>query len=112
MRETALAPQEVTTLGTGAVQIVAGAFHTCARKDDGTVWCWGHNEYGQLGDGTTADSVVPVEVTALGSAAVEIAAGADHTCARTVDGALWCWGWNKQGSSATGRGPTVPRPCG
>jgi alpha-tubulin suppressor-like RCC1 family protein len=106
-RATALAPEEVTTLGVGAVQIVAGGIHTCARKDDGTVWCWGRNQEGQLGDGTMTDSVVPVEVTALGSSVVEIAAGGDHTCARTVDGALFCWGWNKDGQ--LGDGTTTQR---
>ncbi|MBI4702073.1 MAG: hypothetical protein HY744_13135 [Deltaproteobacteria bacterium] len=48
------------------VDVAAGGYHTCAVKTDGTLWCWGWNEYGQLGDGTTQDRSLPVQVTALG----------------------------------------------
>jgi alpha-tubulin suppressor-like RCC1 family protein len=46
----------------GAVQLAAGDRFTCARTDGGTVYCWGKNDVGQLGDGKTADSEVPVKV--------------------------------------------------
>ena len=49
----------------GITDISSGNFHTCAIKNDGTAWCWGGNEAGQLGDETTDDSLVPVQVTAL-----------------------------------------------
>jgi alpha-tubulin suppressor-like RCC1 family protein len=103
-------PVQVASLGTGAVQVAAGNVHTCARKQGGTLWCWGHNEYGQLGDGTTggvacSGSVckpVPVQVTGLGASVVEVSTGDGHTCARKQDGTLWCWGRNTYGALGTG----------
>ena len=60
----------------GAVEsIAAGEFHTLARKSDGTVWAWGRNQYGQLGDGTLIDRTVPVQVADLPLPALAIAAG-------------------------------------
>ena len=86
----------------GAPTIAAGSGHTCARKADGTLWCWGANTKGQLGDGTTNDSPVPVQVSALGATVVDIAAGYEHTCARRTDGTLWCWGGNGGGELGNG----------
>jgi alpha-tubulin suppressor-like RCC1 family protein len=48
-------PTEVTALGAEVSEVSAGDLHTCARNNDGSVWCWGLNEQGQLGDGTTGD---------------------------------------------------------
>jgi alpha-tubulin suppressor-like RCC1 family protein len=75
----------------GAVQIVAGGGHACARLEDGSVHCWGRNDSGELGDGTTRSSMVPVVVSGL-YGATDIAAGGSHSCARRTDGALVCWG--------------------
>lgn len=82
----------------GAVQVVAGASHTCARLRDASVWCWGDNDHGQLGDGTTTDSAVPLQVN-LPAQTAYIAAGGDHTCAVSTGGALRCWGDNEFGQS-------------
>jgi alpha-tubulin suppressor-like RCC1 family protein len=76
--------------------------YTCARKTDGTLWCWGRSFWGQLGDGTTADKSSPVQVTALGTSAVEVAVGEMYTCARKTDGTLWCWGYNFWGQLGDG----------
>ncbi len=83
-------------------QLVAGEKYTCARKSDGTLWCWGMNSEGQLGDGTTAGRGTPVQVAALGAGVVQVSAGGSHTCARKRDGSLWCWGWNATGALGDG----------
>jgi alpha-tubulin suppressor-like RCC1 family protein len=81
----------------------AGGTHTCALFSDGTVRCWGNNQYGQLGDGTTNNSATPVTVANLHTAA-GIAAGSDHTCAIVSGGKVVCWGSNRAGQLALSSG--------
>ena len=100
-------PVQVTALGTSVAQISVGWYQTCARKLDGTAWCWGHNMYGQLGDGTTVNKHAPVQVIALGKDVAQVSAGAVHTCALKTDGTAWCWGQNQFG--ALGDGTTVDK---
>jgi alpha-tubulin suppressor-like RCC1 family protein len=50
---------------TGVVDVAPGVRHVCALRDDATVWCWGNNDRGQLGDGTTTSSPYPVKVVGL-----------------------------------------------
>ncbi len=86
-------PREIAM--TDVAEIRGGDFHTCARKTDGTLWCWGHNSGGQLGNGAMGvNSVTPVQVTGL-SNVTAFEAGRLHTCAiGTVDGNAggYCWG--------------------
>lgn len=70
--------------------VVGGGNHTCATKDDGTAWCWGRNEFGQLGDGTEDDRALPVAVSTL-SGVETLSASFDHTCA-VAGGQVKCWG--------------------
>ncbi len=95
-------PEQVGALGTNVAEVAAGAHHTCARRIDGTLWCWGANGYGQLGDGTGKDKSLPAQVSALGVGVVGVAAGYDRTCARKADGSLWCWGKNDHGQLGNG----------
>ncbi|MBK8480087.1 MAG: PQQ-binding-like beta-propeller repeat protein [Proteobacteria bacterium] len=95
-------PVLVTALGTTVADVAANYAHTCARRQDGSLWCWGANTYGQLGDGTTLDRWSPVPVTALGSAVSEVRAGSYHTCARKIDGSVACWGRNNYGQLGDG----------
>jgi alpha-tubulin suppressor-like RCC1 family protein len=83
------------------VAITAGQYHTCALRADGSVWCWGANSNGQLGDGSVANKSTPVRVTMTGgnfTDATEVSAGYSHTCAVRGDGTIWCWGARDSGS--------------
>lgn len=71
-------------------QVSASSQSTCALVNNGTVYCWGQNSSGQIGDGTTVNKLSPVKVTLPGPA-TEVTAGGDTTCA-IVSGALYCWG--------------------
>ena len=93
-------PVQVMTLG-GALQIVAGYRHACARLDDGRARCWGSNDVGQVGDGTGTTQPLPQPVLGVADV-VELAAGSDHTCARLRDDSIWCWGSNNAGQLGDG----------
>jgi alpha-tubulin suppressor-like RCC1 family protein len=79
---------------TGA--IAAGSTHTLALKVDGTVWAWGKNDVGQLGDTTPTMRTTPVAVSGL-TDVIAIAAGANHSLAIKRDGTVWAWGKNTGG---------------
>ena len=87
--------------------ITGGREHTCALGSDGSVWCWGSNDAGQLGHGMN-DSATPVAVSNL-SDAIEIASGVAHTCAiHGTDRSVVCWGLNDAGE--LGNGTTISSP--
>ncbi|MDG1549831.1 MAG: hypothetical protein P8Q94_07270, partial [Candidatus Poseidoniaceae archaeon] len=86
-----------------AIAISAGYDHTCAILDNGEVSCWGMNNYGQLGDGTTINRNIPTQIqVSLGSKAVAISAGVRHTCAILDNGEVYCWGDNQYGQLGDG----------
>jgi alpha-tubulin suppressor-like RCC1 family protein len=86
--------------------VVAGSAHSIGLKYDGTVWTWGSNVYGQLGNGTNIDSATPVQVSSL-TGVVAIAAGFYHSLAIKSDGTVWAWGNNSDGQL----GNTTTCPC-
>jgi alpha-tubulin suppressor-like RCC1 family protein len=77
--------------------VTVGMFHSCALKPNGRVYCWGHNDQGQLGDGTTQDRYIPTLVTTSISFS-SIYAGGYSTCGLTADGSAYCWGQNGLGN--------------
>ncbi len=92
-------PAKVEVNGlSGTVAITGGLSHRLALKSDGTVWAWGWNAYGQLGNGTTSttETTIPNQVSRL-SGMVAIAAGYYHSVALKSDGTVWAWGRNDQG---------------
>jgi alpha-tubulin suppressor-like RCC1 family protein len=107
----ALAALTGVKLGEGRTvkSIAVGALHACAILDDGSVTCWGSNAYGQLGIGskvnqgdkpTDVGHLLPVPLG--GRKAVQLAAGAGHTCALLDNGTVECWGYNPDGELGVG----------
>ncbi|WP_428564642.1 MAG: hypothetical protein ACP59X_02605 [Solidesulfovibrio sp. DCME] len=97
--------QPVKTVNlTNIVEVCAAPFagsHALALKNDGTVWAWGSNGSGQLGNGTTTRQLTPVQVTGLDNI-VAIAAGSAHSLALKNDGTVWAWGANSNGQLGDG----------
>ncbi|MCX4241870.1 RCC1 domain-containing protein [Paraliomyxa miuraensis] len=85
------------------VELASGWQHTCARRQSGTVLCWGNNGHGQLGNGTRESSSRLVKVEGLADA-VELAVGTDFSCARRQAGGVICWGNDEFGQLGGGRG--------
>ncbi len=77
----------------GITAIAAGGSHSLAVKSDGTVWAWGYNHLGQLGNGTYDGPPTPIQVSGL-SNMMEVAAGGNHSLALKNDGTVWAWGNN------------------
>ncbi|RAX16739.1 cutinase family protein [Pseudarthrobacter sp. AG30] len=88
---------------TGVRSIAVGRFgySICALKTDGTVWCWGHNDHGQLGNGANVDSPAPVQVVGL-TGVESITAGNGSVDALKADGTVWSWGQNDHGQLGNG----------
>ena len=81
--------------------ISAGYTHSLAVKANGTIWSWGDNSFGQLGDGTKTSRNAPVQVTGL-SGMQSVSAGAYHSLALRSDGTVWAWGYNIFGQLGDG----------
>ena len=90
------------------VEVTNGTQFGCARSGSGVIWCWGENYTGQLGDGTSIDAPIPVEVAL--PAAVSVSAGARSTCAVDETGQAWCWGENNYGNLGDGTTTDSPTP--
>src|SRR3972149_6190369 len=82
--------------------VTAGAGHTCGLLDGGGAKCWGYNNMGALGDGTTESRSTPVDVVGLDSGVSAIEAGSEHTCALMAGGGVKCWGANWEGELGDG----------
>ncbi len=100
-------PVSVIGMTSGVTHVSCGDNHTCARKSDGSLRCWGRNDYGQLGDNSTVDRYSPVLVSGMTSGVSMVSAGSFFTCAVRTDGSLRCWGRNDYGF--VGDGSTTQR---
>jgi Alpha-tubulin suppressor and related RCC1 domain-containing proteins len=100
-------PVEVQGLPGPAVMLGLGGSHSCAVLENGQLWCWGANAYGQLGFGDLIQHFVPEQVTAITDPVVHVDGGENHTCAVTQQGDVYCWGRNHYGQ--LGDGTTILR---
>jgi alpha-tubulin suppressor-like RCC1 family protein len=81
--------------------VSAGEFHTCAINASKSLYCWGGNTSGQVGDGTVEQRLSPKRIGSSGAWA-SVAAGGAHTCAVSTGKSLYCWGWNALGQIGDG----------
>jgi alpha-tubulin suppressor-like RCC1 family protein len=84
-----------------ATEVASGTIEACAVLSDGDVDCWGSNQVGQLGNGTTENSSTPVPVSGITSA-IAVTVGGEYACALLSDGAIDCWGENYSGMLGDG----------
>lgn len=100
-----------TPSNTARAMLSAGNMYTLMLKSDGTVWAWGFNDQGQLGDGTTKSKAVPVQVKGLMDI-ISISAGRSHAVALKKDGTVWTWGTNTYGElgDGTSKSRSIPAP--
>ncbi len=95
------APVVVRGLPATATRVVVGEYHSCAVAG-GRPYCWGNNDWGQLGDNSTEDRSSAVLIVGLVNPVSRIAAGVSHTCTATTGGSIWCWGYNGNGQLGDG----------
>lgn len=81
--------------------LATGDDYGCTIRPNGQIKCWGNNDRGQVGDGTTSPRQTPVAVSDI-SGAVDVAAGTQHTCVVLANGTLWCFGENQDGQLGNG----------
>jgi len=91
-------PVQTVAGGTNWKSVSSGGLSCAATKTDGTLWTWGFNQYGSLGDNTTLGKSSPVQTVTFGTNWKQVACGQSHTAAIKTDGTLWNWGQNSYGS--------------
>ena len=109
-------PVQTIAGGTNWKQVACGHYYTAAIKTDGTLWTWGRNQFGELGDNSATHKSSPVQTIAGGTNWKQVACGYKHTAAVKTDGTLWCCGYNGYGqlgdNSATRKSSPVQTIAG
>jgi len=100
--------QRVTGGASSWETVSAGAYHSLGVGSDGSLWAWGRNNYGQVGDGNTVDRISPVRIAVSTTGWQATAVSVFQSFAVDGDGNLWSWGWNEYGK--LGKGITTPPP--
>jgi alpha-tubulin suppressor-like RCC1 family protein len=90
-------PVQTVAGGTNWKQVSCGANHSAAIKTDSTLWLWGYDTYGEIGDNTVIFRSSPVQTISIGTNWKQVVCGFKHTSAIKTDGSLWCWGRNLKG---------------
>jgi len=90
-------PVQTITFATNWTQVASNGQHAAGIKTDGTLWTWGYNLHGQLGDNTTTSRSSPVQTVTAGNNWSKVACGYWHTAGIKSDGTLWTWGYNAYG---------------
>ncbi len=103
-------PVAVIGMAGGVTSVAMYAGHSCAVKTDGSLWCWGSNDHGQLGDGTTVDKTTPICPTGMHTQVRAVSVGLLHTCALRTDDSVWCWGRGTEGQLGNSAAVTSPVP--
>ena len=94
----------------GVAQVAAGSYHSLAVKTDGSLWAWGYNYNGQLGNGTSGSGTNVSTPVKIMDGVAQVAAGYSHSLAVKTDGTLWAWGYNYSGQVGNGTGTNVSTP--
>jgi alpha-tubulin suppressor-like RCC1 family protein/endonuclease/exonuclease/phosphatase family metal-dependent hydrolase len=101
-------PQQVGT-DSNWDSVTTGGWHTCGLTGAGAAYCWGHNAFGQVGDGTIADRSRPTLVSG-GATWLQLSTAWAQTCGVTQTGQMWCWGFNRQGQLGNSTTTNTARP--
>jgi len=97
-----------TVDGTNFSAVSAGHYHTLALKS-GSIWGWGRNDYGQVGNNSASDQLLPTKLSVAGITFMSVAAGGQHSLALDSNGGLWAWGRNTFGQLGIAVGDTTNR---
>lgn len=100
-------PIQTLAYGNNWSQVSCGPYYTAAVKSDGTLWLWGYNSYGELGDSTNTNKSSPVQTAAYGNNWSYVSLGSNSAIATKSDGTLWVWGNNPFGG--LGDNTTIPK---
>jgi alpha-tubulin suppressor-like RCC1 family protein len=91
-------PVQTVAGGTNWLQVSCGYYHTAAIKTDGTLWTWGDNTSGKLGDNTASHKSSPIQTVAFGTNWKQVSSGSYNMAAIKTDGTLWTWGQGPNGN--------------